>query len=169
MERAKTPGLIVLAGVLAVAACQPRPSGQAEGTQEAAVDTVTVLASVDSLRSAYQDAVASADTQALISMVAEGARLVGAGGAAWDSAMAAAGQAPFPPDATLEISPMETRVLTEDWVYEMGTGVLRWTPAGADSARSARDTYLVILHRTEDGWKVYREVASSRPPPEAGM
>lgn len=170
METAKTTGLLLVAGLVAAAACQPQGQQGEEAAREApALDTAAVLASLDSLRSSYERAVAGGDWQELGTMVSPDAFAVGAGGGSWDSVRAAAGEAPFPPDATLEIRPRETRILAPDWVYEIGTGTVTWTPEGADSARTATDTYLVLLHRTDDGWKVHREVASSRPLPEDGI
>lgn len=57
-------------------------------------------------------------------------------------------------------------MLSADWAYDMGYGTVPWTPEGAAEPRSLQDTYLVLLHRTEDGWKAHRDVASSRPLPE---
>lgn len=168
MERRHTPtfpraAALLALPLLALAAC--RPQGQEDGTAVAAVDTAAVLASLDSLRSAYAQAVADGDWQRLGTMVTEDARIVNAGGEAWDAALAAAADAgtPFPPGATLEINSAEVGVLAADWAYDMGTGVMTWTPEGADEPRTVRDTYLVLLHRTADGWKVHREVGSSRP------
>lgn len=162
----KTAFTLAAAGLVALAACQPQdgPAGEAD----AAVDTAAAMAGIDSLRSGYAEAVAAADWQTLGGMVTGDALMVGAGAADWDSLRAAAGDAPFPPGATLEITPHETRLLAEDWAYEMGTGTVTWTPEGADEPRTVSDTYLVILHRTADGWKVHREVASSTPLPEPG-
>lgn len=163
METTKTLGALAVGGLVAVAGCQP----QGQPTSEAAaIDTAAVMAGIDSLRSGYAQAVAEEDWQALAGMVTGDARIVGAGTAAWDSLRAAAGDAPFPPGATLEIQPRETRILAEDWAYEMGTGTVTWTPEGADEPRTVRHTFLVILHRTAEGWKVHREVASARPLPE---
>lgn len=154
---------LLLAPVLALAACQP----QATQDGAAAVDTAAVEASIDSLRAAYQEAVNGEDWERLGTMVTEDAVIVMPGPAAWDSMLAAASEAgtPFPPGATLEIESAETGVLTADRAYDMGTGTVTWTPEGADEPRTVRDTYLVLLHRTADGWKVHREVASSRPLP----
>ena len=158
---------VLLAAALAAGAsgCASGPGEQRAG--DAAVDTAAILESVDSLRSAYQRAVAEGDWAALGGMVTGGAVVVQPGPAAWDSAVAAS-EGPFPEGSTLEITPRETRVLSPDWVYELGSGALTWTPEGADAPRTLRDTYLVLLHRTDRGWKVNREVASSRPLPEGG-
>lgn len=162
--------------LVALAACQPQDGPEMEDGPEdpraSAVDTAAILESVDSLRSAYEQAVADGDWGRLGTMVTDDAVMVSPGPAAWDSL--AALETPFPPGSTLEIDPWETRVLGPDWAYDMGTGTVTWTPDGADEPRTLHDTYLVLLHRTDDGWKVHREVASSRllsemeEAPEAG-
>lgn len=154
-------GSLVLAA-LAFGACQPQAE---EADQGAAADTAEIVASVDSLRSAYEEAFNAGEWQRLETMVTEDAIIVSPGGAVRDSLQGTAGP-PYPEGATLEITAAETRVLSADWAYDMGTGVLTWTPEGADEARTLSDTYLVLLRRTPDGWKVHREVASSRPLPE---
>lgn len=154
--------------LVALTACQPQDGPEMEDGREdardarsSAADTAAILESVDSLRSAYEQAVADGDWERLGTMVSEDALIVQPGGAERDSMMAAF-DTPFPPGSTLEIDPWETRVLGPDWAYDMGIGTLTWTPDGADEPRTLRDTYLVLLHRTDDGWKVHREVASSR-------
>jgi ketosteroid isomerase-like protein len=158
MRRTTERIAVAVLALAALSACQPQDD-VSDG--RAAADTAAVLASVDSLRSAYRQAVADGDWERLGGMVTENAVVVQPGGPARDS-MLAASDAPFPPGATLEIDPWETRVLGPDWVYELGLGTVTWTPEGADGPRTLRDTYLVLLHRTADGWKVHREVASSR-------
>lgn len=167
METTKTT-VLLFAGLVALTACQPQEQPAGEAGAESAVDTTAVMESLDSLRSAYQQAVAEGEYERLGDMVSAGALMVSAGGAGWDSARAASGEAPFPPGATLDITPHETRVLSGDWAYEIGSGAVTWTPEGADEERTVTDTYLVLLHRTADGWKVHREVASSRPLPDEG-
>lgn len=153
----------LLAGMLALGSCGP-PAGQEAG-DAAVADTAAILSSMDSLRSAYEEAVAAADWQRLGRMVSEEAVIVSPDLPAWDS-LRAAGPGPFPPGATIEITPREIRVVGTDWVYEMGSSVITWRPEGTDAARTLRDSYLVILHRTGDGWKLHREVASSGALPE---
>lgn len=164
-----TRTLMSAAVLVALAACQPQDGemadGQAadDGDAAAAVDTAAIEAGLDSLRSAYVRAVDEEDWETLGTLTTEDAVLVSPGGADRDSLREAAGDAPFPPGASLEIEPWETRVLSPDWAYEIGTGTITWTPEGADEPRTLRDTYLVLLQRTDDGWKLHREVASSRP------
>jgi uncharacterized protein (TIGR02246 family) len=131
------------------------------------VDTLAVRATIDSLRSAYEEAVAAGDFEEVATMLADGAVMVPPGGAQWDSLRAASGY-PFPPGATIDITPIEVRVLSEDWAYEFGNSTVTYTPEGADEPRKLNDTYLVLFRNTPDGWKLYREVASSNLPPNAG-
>ena len=145
-------------------ACQPADRPGAAGV---GVDTTAVLAGVDSLRSAYAQAVADEDWERLGTLVTEDALIVQAGSPAWDS-MLAASETPFPPGSTLEIQPRETHVLTGDRVVEIGRGVVTWTPEGADGARTLDGTYMVLLVRTDEGWKLHREVESDRALPEEG-
>ncbi len=37
--------------------------------------------------------------------------------------------------------------------------------AAVSSGSQLRDTYLILFRNTGDGWKAFREVASSSPPP----
>lgn len=155
-----TTTLSVVLITLGLAACQPQGGGQ---SQQAAVDTATVIARIDSLRGAYEDAVAAGNFKKMGTMLTDGAVMVQAGGPGWD-AMRAAAKGPFPPGATIDITPKEVRVLSSEWAYEFGTATVTYTPEGAEESRSLKDTYLLILRKTPDGWKAHREVASSFVP-----
>jgi uncharacterized protein (TIGR02246 family) len=154
--------LVVVAA--SVVACQPQ--GQQQFEQHAAVDTAAVRAAIDDLRSAYEEAVASGNFENMAKGLAEGAVMVPPGGPQWDSLFAAS-ELPFPPGSTIDITPIEVRVLSEDWAYEFGTSTVTYTPEGATKALMLKDTYLVIFRNTDDGWKLYREVASSNLPSQA--
>jgi ketosteroid isomerase-like protein len=158
-------GLAVAAA--SVAACQPNdravPPPQSE--QAAALDTAAVRAAIDSLRSDYEQAVASGNFDKMATGLAEGAVMVPPGGPKWD-AMFASSKLPFPPGATIDITPIEIRVLSPDWAYEFGTSTLTYKPAGAATAETMNDTYLVLFRKTAGGWKLFREVASSNLPPQ---
>lgn len=147
-------------------ACQRRDQ-QPSAQQQAAVDTAAVKTAIDSLRSAYERGVATGNYDAMATLLADGAVMVPPGGARWDSLFAAASGAPFPPGATIDITPIEVHVLSRDWAYEYGTSTTTYTPKGAKEARKLSDTYIVLFRNTADGWKVYREVASSNSPPKA--
>lgn len=148
--------------VVTLSACQPREEQVRSG---AAVDTGGVIAIIDSMRTLYEQSVARGDFETMSGMLADGAVMVGPGGPSWDS-LRAASPYPWPPGATLEITPLETVVLSEEWAYDFGTSMATYTPPGASERRTLRDTYLLLLRNTEDGWKLYREVASPSLPPE---
>ncbi|NBB72305.1 MAG: DUF4440 domain-containing protein, partial [Bacteroidetes bacterium] len=144
-----------------VGACQPQGQGQG---QQAAVDTTAVIAQFDSLRGAYEQAVAAGDFEKMGTMLTNGAVMVQPGDPEWDT-MRAASKGPFPPGATIDITPKEVRVLSRNWAYDFGTATVEYTPEGEEEPRSLHDTYLLILRKTPDGWKAHREVARSFVPP----
>ena len=155
-------GVVVVAGGLA--ACTPQ--GEQQSAQQGAVNTAAVRADIDKLRSAYEEAVRSGNFENMGTMLAQGAVMVPPGGPQWDSLFAAS-ELPFPPGATIDITPIEVRVLNQEWAYEFGNSTVKYTPKGADKAWSLKDTYLIVFRNTGDGWKLYREVASSNLPPQA--
>jgi ketosteroid isomerase-like protein len=125
----------------------------------------TVKADIDRLRAAYESAVASGDVSLMMPLLAEGAVMVHPGAPDWEAMAAAAGGAPFPPGARIVIKPIEVVPLSAEWAYEFGTSTTTYTPRGASQPVKLHDTYLILLRNTGDGWKAYREVASSSPPP----
>lgn len=155
--------LLLVVVAVNLTACQPQ---EQQPPQAAFVDTAEVVATIDSLRALYEQTVATGDFETMGSMLTEGAVMVGPGGPQWDS-LRAASEYPWPPGATLDITPIETVVLSEEWAYDFGTSTATYTPAEASEPRTLRDTYLLLLRNTEDGWKLYREVASPDLPPEA--
>ena len=124
-----------------------------------------VRAEIDKLRSAYETAVATGRIEAMLPLLAEGAVMVHPGAADWKAMEAAASGAPFPAGARIVIRPMEVVALSDDWAYEFGTSTTTYTPPGSKEIAQLRDTYLILFRKTADGWKAYREVASSSPPP----
>lgn len=162
MQRASPLATLLMGAALAATACQPADQPVTERT--AAVDTAAVMAAIDSLRESFEQAVADGDWERLQSLAAEDLVMVLPGGATWDT-LTTASAGPYPAGAEKEIRPIEVRSLDEDWVYELGTSRVTWTPEGADQERTVRYSFLALHHRTPDGWKVYREVASSRLPP----
>lgn len=127
--------------------------------------TNTFRAEIDKLRSAYEAAVAAGDASAMSPLLDEGAVFVRPGAGEWVAMANAAPGLPFPPGATIAISPIEVVELSDEWAYEYGTSIITYTPQGAQEAIQLRDTYLVLFRNTGKGWKAYREVASSGPPP----
>lgn len=154
--------LFAVTGV--VVACSPNAERQAG--QPATVDTLAAKAAIDTLRNAYEEAVATGNFANLGAMLAEGAVMVRPGGPQWDSLFAAS-ELPFPPGATISITPIEVRVIDHEWAYEFGNSVVTYTPKGSTAPWSLKDTYLIVFRNAGDGWKAYREVASSNLPPPA--
>lgn len=159
----RRPPLILLIVVVAVGLAACRSQSQKPPRQAATVDTAAVIASIDSLRAAYENAFAAGDVKKMATLLTDDGRFVQPGGAQWDS-MRAASKGPFPSGATLDISPMEVRVLSKDWAYELGTATLAYTPKGPGKERTLPHTYLLLLRKTPEGWKAHREVASSHLP-----
>ena len=120
---------------------------------------------IDKLRADYEAAVTSNAPSAMTPLLADGAVMVRPGGPDWDAMAAIASWAPFPPGTRIKITPIEVVALSEEWAYEFGTAITTYTPEGAQEERQLRDTYLLLLRNTGSGWKAFREVASSSPPP----
>ena len=91
--------------------------------------------------------------------------MVRPGGPDWDAMAEAAAGAPFPPGAKIAITPIEVVSLGKEWAYEFGTAVTTYKLEGSDKIEELKDTYLILFRNTGNGWKAYREVASSAPPP----
>jgi ketosteroid isomerase-like protein len=127
--------------------------------------TSTFKAAIDKLRAEYEAAVASGSADAVTPLLADGAVMVRPGGPDWDAMAASAAGAPFPAGARIAITPIEVVAMSEEWAYEFGTAITTYTPPGTDEERQLRDTYLLLLRNTGSGWKAFREVASSGPPP----
>ena len=125
----------------------------------------TFKAEIDKLRSAYEAAVAAGNAGAMSPLLEEGAVFVRPGAPEWQAMAAAAPTFPFPPGAKIAIRPIEVVELSTEWAYEFGTSTTTYTPQDSQSAIQLRDTYLVLFRNTGKGWKAYREVASSGPPP----
>lgn len=162
MPRRVLLALFVIVTGVSITACQPK---EQESSQAAALDTAAVIAVIDSMRALYEQTVAESDFETMGSLLADGVVAVGPGGPQWDS-LRAASENPWPPGATLEITPIETVVMSEEWAYDFGTSTATYTPEGASDPRTLRDTYLLLLRNTEDGWKIYREVSSPDLPPD---
>lgn len=150
-------------------ACQPQP--ERAGGQAAAVDTAEVQATYDSLRTAFLGAYEAGDAKTIASLWAEDGIPSGPGTPpvrGRDSIRALIERDPALGEASAEISPLDVRVLSPDWAYEMGVLTVRFTPEGADQQQTAEITYLAVIHRTPDGWKFYREAYNlNQAPPGA--
>jgi ketosteroid isomerase-like protein len=149
-----------IVAVASLAGCQSDRAGQ-----EAKIDPSAFRAEIDKLRSEYETAVASGDSNALNALLADGAVMIRPGGPDWDAMAAAASGAPFPPGARIAITPIEVVQLNKEWAYEFGTATTTYKREDSDDVSALHDTYLILFRNTGKGWRAYREVASSAPPP----
>ena len=62
---------------------------------------------------------------------------------------------PLPPGATFSVDVSEIAPLSSDWAYAFGTDILQHA-----DGRKETMTFLVLIGRTADGWKTFREVLS---------
>ena len=65
----------------------------------------------------------------------------------------------LPPGATFKVEPLELEALSPDWAYAFGTDKLTLA-----DGKKATMTFLVLIRKTPDGWKTYREVVSADQP-----
>ena len=61
----------------------------------------------------------------------------------------------------MTIHPTELRIQSEEWAYVMGVDTLRFSPPNAATPVQQTFTFLVVLHKTPEGWQTYREVLSA--------
>lgn len=148
---------------LGFVACQPQ--GAQDGSE--AVDTASIKAELDSLRSAYEEAYNAGNFEKTADLPHP--EMIysppGRPPIRGRDSIVAYEKKTRPRGATIDLRPIETRVLSSDWVYEMGLATLTFAPEGAKKAQSAESTYLAIFRKTPDGWKTYRESISSNQPP----
>lgn len=166
----RTSLTVVLVGALlgVTVACQPPADQQPE--QAAAVDTAAILASFDEVRADYAAAFDDGDFAGVASHYAEDAvaSFPGAPPVTGRAAIQSAMEETTPEGATLTIEPSETQILSNDVAYDVGLSTQSFTPEGADEPTESTSSYLVILNRTADGWKITRGVVSSNEPPSDG-
>lgn len=62
----------------------------------------------------------------------------------------------LPPGATFSVEPLEIDALSSDWAYAFGTDTLKLA-----DGRTETMTFLVLIRKTPDGWKTFREVLSA--------
>jgi len=169
MRRLRFSGALGVALLLGTSACVDAEV-EMDTASKPEIDREAILAEIDALRDGFEEFVATLDMEMAAPMIAEGAMMVPPAGGGWSDMHAAAAEAgmpvPYAPGLTAEITPIETVVMSEEWVYDFGTSVFTWTPEGADEPVILEDTYLILLRNQGDGWKVWREVASANLPPD---
>lgn len=152
---------------LAAAACAPMGHDQETSSEvaEPQLDQAAFRATIDRMREDFMAAADSGNWESAASILDPEVVTVVPGGEDW-AAIKAASELPYPPGTQLDITPIEVRQLGPDWGYELGTNAITWTPEGADEPTTLTDTYLVLFRRSDEGWKLYREVATAGTLPE---
>ncbi len=69
----------------------------------------------------------------------------------------------LPPGAKFEVAPEELNLLGPDWAYVFGKDTLT-IPDGEGGNSTQTMTFMVLLRRTSEGWKTFREVMSPDQP-----
>ncbi len=143
-------------------ACNTQVQRQANGKN---VDTTAILRSIDTLAAKMGEAHAKKDAALFGSTwMRDGIMsLPGAPMAVGKDAIVNAfkNQPTLPPGADFKINPLEIKVINEDWAYVFGVDSLTMTPLGYTVPQKQTFTFLVLLRKTADGWKNYREVLSA--------
>ena len=164
--RSGLPLLLTGLLLLGLVACQR----QGQQSQRAAVDTSAIQSKLDSLGRLVSQANRTGDAELFASTWAKDRIMSGAGQSVVrgrDSIVAAfKRRPPLPPGAEMTIHPIEMRVLSGQWAYAFGVDSLTYTSDGAGEPVTETSTFLVLIHKTAEGWKTYREVlsANSGPP-----
>ena len=65
----------------------------------------------------------------------------------------------LPPGATFDVTPLEIEPLSSEWAYAFGTDTLQLAPSVTQTM-----TFLVLIRKSEKGWKTFREVISADQP-----
>lgn len=163
-----------VAVLASMAACRPAGEQQATGGEAGrmaeAVDTAAVMTAIDSVRSAFVEAYSAGEVSRASPFIHPDFIYSPQGHPpirGRDSVIAH-DQRNLPPGASFELEPVDTRVMNDEWAFELGTSTVTFTPQGADEETSMQSSYLVVLRNTGDGWRLYREVGGSNQPPGGG-
>lgn len=159
-----TPAVLLVAGLTTLtAACEPRAQQPAE---EAAVDADAILAELDSVRTAFEDAFRAGDAETMASFYSEDAVYSHPGlpPVRGRDSIQSVLERTHPPGGTLEISPTDVIVLDGDRVFEYGIGTVTFTPERADEPVEIASTYTALIQRTPAGWRLHREALSANAP-----
>ena len=68
---------------------------------------------------------------------------------------------PLPPGATFEVNPTEIQVISPEWAYAFGVDTLTYMRPGESVPVAETMTFMVLIRKTKEGWKTFREVLSA--------
>ncbi len=157
--------IILFIVVLSFPTCQ---SPDEQKPQHAAIDTVAIQKSIDSLGAVVQKAHDTKDNELMGSTWAKDGILTIAGSPpirGRDAIVSVLGNMPpLPPGGTMTIHPIEVKVLNAEWAYVFGIDSLKYTPPGATEQITETSTFFVLVKKTSEGWQTYRETLSPNQP-----
>lgn len=155
---------VVAAIVLTLAAsCGPAKVEDSDKPMQSNVKAIE--SAISDVRAQFEQAVAEGNWQTLGGLIAEGAVMVQPGAEDWRVMQELTAGAPFPQGAVIKIQPLELKIINNEWAYEFGASTVTYRPSPDGEEIQLRDTYLLIIRKTDGGWRPYREVASATPPP----
>lgn len=166
----RLPHLMTLTLLAGVIACQ-QPAQQQQMDEIAGLDTAAIEASIDSLRTAFEEDYSDGELDETVELVHPEMMQSPPGRPPLrgrDSVMAYQSRS-LPPGATMKMEPVDLQVMSEEWAYEWGTATTTFVPEGGEEEQSVKGTYLAIFRNTGDGWKGYREVYNFHRPPGGGQ
>lgn len=68
---------------------------------------------------------------------------------------------PLPPGATFEVDPTELEIINGEWAYAFGTDTLTIPAEDGANPLIQTMTFMVLIRKTPDGWKTFREVVNA--------
>lgn len=150
---------------------EEQEAGAAETRDEMTLRGPAIRASLDSLQAAYMNALENGDHETLAGFYAEDAVYFPAMAppVRGRDALRTHLEEELPDVASAELKNEEVLVLSPEWVATHGTVVLR-LQGGEDAAASETElSYALLLHKTDAGWKIERDVGSANAPPGGGQ
>jgi len=70
----------------------------------------------------------------------------------------------LPPGTTFEVDPTELEIINGEWAYAFGTDTLTIPAEGGAPPMIQTMTFMVLIRKTSEGWKTFREVLSDDQP-----
>lgn len=118
------------------------------------------LRRVHKLRSDFQKFIRKNQPDSLTMLISKEAKIVPPGGDAWKILIQRVGpNNPMPYDS-IHMMPEETAILNDSMAYDWGKSKVYYTDS-TGTVQYLEDSYLVLLKKENDQWRLFREVASS--------
>lgn len=143
---------------ISIPACQQQ---EKHPLQQPETDTISIMASIDSLGRVVQKAHDTKDNELMASTWAKDGILIIAGSppvVGRDAIVSALNNMPpLPAGGKMEIHPLDIQVMSAEWAYVLGIDSLKYTVPGTTKQTIKTSTFFVIVRKTCEGWQTYRE------------